>query len=75
MGHLAPALLIPIGVVLVVFLLIVGIGEVLLGLATIMHHFGDVKEPLSVLAALVLAAFVLLIAAVMARRTKNGHGA
>ena len=67
MDRLLSALWVPVLVVFATTILIIGIGELLLALAHVQHELMGVKEPISVLVALLLATAILLGATWVAR--------
>ena len=73
MNRIGPALLIPLGVLLFTVAIIVGIGELLLLMARLMPELGGIREPLSVLVALLLAAAILAIASLLASRAASSR--
>ena len=70
--RLATAVLVPIAVVVTMVVIIVGIGLLLLALADVKHEYLGIKEPLSVLAALIIAGAILGGAALAARLGGKG---
>ena len=62
------AVLVPLAVVATMLVIIVGIGLLLLALAEVKHEYLGIKEPLSVLAALIIAGAILGGATLLARR-------
>lgn len=58
-GRFTPGFFVPVGVVLVVAVIIIGIGELLLTLAPVRPELGGVKEPISIIAAILIAAAIL----------------
>ncbi len=65
--RLLSALWIPVLVIIVTAAFIIGIGELLLFLAEVQPEAAGVKEPISVIVALILAVAILLGATFLAR--------
>ena len=65
--RLLSALWVPVLVVIATAAMIIGIGELLLALADVKHELLGVKEPISVLVALLIAVAILLGATWVAR--------
>ena len=65
--RLLSALWVPVLVIIVTAAIIIGVGELLLALADVKHEISGVKEPFSVLIALVIAVAILLGATWAAR--------
>ena len=70
--RLVTAVLVPLAVVASMAVVIIGVGLLLLALAEAKHEYLGIKEPLSVLAALVIAGAILGGAALAARRGGKG---
>lgn len=71
--RLLSALWVPVVVIVVTAALISGIGELLLALAKVKPEAGAVKEPISVIVALIIAMIILLGATWLARGGRR-HG-
>ncbi|MBI4199866.1 MAG: hypothetical protein HY535_05295 [Chloroflexi bacterium] len=71
--RLLSALLVPVSVVLVTAAIVIGIGELLLALARVRPELGGVKEPLSIVVALLLAVAVLVGASWLAGGGRRPH--
>ena len=69
--RLLSALWVPVVVIIATAAMIIGVGELLLALADVKPELGGIKEPISVLVALIIAAAILLGATWVARRGRS----
>ncbi|MCL0044530.1 hypothetical protein M1N24_03245 [Dehalococcoidia bacterium] len=69
--RLLSALLVPVVVLIVTAAIIIGVGELLLALAHVQPELGEIKEPISIIAALALSV-VILLGATWLNKANNG---